>query len=196
MNSGRIPAVLLAGGASSRMGRPKALLCWRDTTVLRVLVDTLCRGGAGPIVVVAGAHAAEIAAALAGAPATAVYNPRHAEGMLSSVRCGWCAVPGDAPGVLLALIDHPAVHSESVRSLLDAFARDSGRIILPTHAGRRGHPVVLPAGLRQPVMTRYDACGLRGLMREFADRVTEVPLADPAILQDLDTPDEYAAARP
>lgn len=190
-----LPALLLTAGASSRMGRPKALLPWRDATVLHTLITTLRRGGADPIAVVTGAHAPEIAATLSGTSAIAVYNPRHSEGMLSSVRCGWSAVPRESAGVLVALIDQPALETATIHRLLAAFAENSACIVVPKYASRRGHPLVLPAHLREAVMSRYDDCGLRGLLRAYSEAVIEVPVADPAVLQDLDTPEEYAAAR-
>jgi molybdenum cofactor cytidylyltransferase/nicotine blue oxidoreductase len=139
-----VDGLLLAAGAGSRMGTPKALVRDADgepwlVRAVRVLVD----GGCPRVVVVLGAGADEALPLLEGTGATAVVAADWADGMSASLRAGLAAAEGtDADAVLVSLVDLPDVGAEVVRRLLDP-APGTGTLRRATYDGRPGHPVVL-----------------------------------------------------
>ena len=114
--------------------------------------------------------------------------------MLSSVRCGIRALPPDCDAAMVALGDQPTVRTRLVSALLQEFARHPGSIVVPAHAGRRGHPVLFPSECFKDVLTRYDGVGLKGLLDAHARRVRELRVDDEMVLHDVDDPEGYGRA--
>src|SRR2546428_11209169 len=102
--SGPVAAIVLAAGASARMGKPKLLLTYHGVPLLRRAVDAATRGGCDAVVVVLGADREHYLPVLKGTPVRPVQNPDFAQGMSSSIRVGVEAVPAgaDAAGIMLA----------------------------------------------------------------------------------------------
>ena len=184
-------AIVLAAGESRRMGVPKLLLPFGKTTVIGHVVDQLLESVIDKVYVVAGCEAHRIAEELSGRPVAVVINPDYQAGMLSSVRCGLRALPRSCEVILVALGDQPAVTSTLVDRLVRAFTTTDKGILVPLHAGRRGHPVLFSERYRSEVLTRYDDVGLRGLLQAHADDVFELGVSTPAVLSDMDRPDDY-----
>jgi nicotine blue oxidoreductase len=173
--------LILAGGAGSRMGGvPKAHLTLGGETFLARLVRLFAAAGCGPIAVVEGAHRLDVPP-----PAFAVAAPDWSRGMRASLRAGLAALP---PGpVLLTHADRPLVEPATLTALLVAPA---GRPAIPVHAGRRGHPVRLPAALRDRLLEEDDT-PLRDVLTAYD--VFYLIVDDPGVLLDVDTPSEYQA---
>jgi CTP:molybdopterin cytidylyltransferase MocA len=186
-------AVVLAAGASTRMGEPKALLAMGDG---RRFVDAIAAsaraGGCGGVLVVVGPpHGEAIRRALGPGVATA-WNPQPERGMLSSVQAGIAALPPSASAILVWPVDVPFVGVATVRSLLDAAP---GKIIVPTHNKRGGHPLRIPRRRFGDVMALDPARGLKALLEAYAVEVERLAVADGAVLVDVDTPGDYARTR-
>lgn len=174
-----IPALILAGGASRRMGRPKALLTLNGETFVARLVRRFVEAGCGPVVVVTGADAAVIGPALP-ADAVEVVAPDWADGMRASLRAGLAVLP---PGdLLLTHVDRPCFADATLDLLLSA---DGG--LIPTFGGRGGHPIRLPGHLR-PRLLEPDDAPLKTLLGD----VRRVPVDDPDVRRNVNTPAEYA----
>jgi len=188
MTGVRIAAIVLTGGKSERMGTPKALLRFRGSTFLARILSSIRSAEIETVVVVAGHHYAEIAAAFPQISIT--YNPNYELGMSTSVQTGLRALPTGVDGVLIFLVDHPLIVPETIRSLYQVLA--PGRIILPVHKSRRGHPIVLASDLFDEVLALPPQLGLNSVVRRNHDRVLEVEVNDAGILQDVDTPEQYA----
>ena len=195
-----IPALLLAAGVSSRMGRPKALLPWEAEPLVRRVARALRDGGAAPVVVVVapGAVGEAISAAVADAPEVAVtVNPRPERGMLSSVQAGLArALEGNArPGAFLVCpCDLPRLSARDVACVLGAWDGDAAGIVAPAFKNKRGHPTLFGVQYAGEVMALDSGnTGLNLVLRRHADRVREVALESDAILRDADTPDEWRA---
>jgi CTP:molybdopterin cytidylyltransferase MocA len=195
MRSIMVVGIILAAGASSRMGRPKALLpIGNDVFVTRVC-RTLLDAGIGDLIVVAGAEHDDIAAAVdeAGLRARVVENPRREEGQLSSVLTGLAVA--DRPGVdavLVHLVDAPLVRPETARAVLDAFLRTHAPIVRPAVGGRHGHPVLFARGVFDELRRADPAIGAKAIMRAHAAEVCNVPVDDEGAWRDIDTPEDYA----
>jgi molybdenum cofactor cytidylyltransferase len=186
-----IPAIVLAAGASSRMGRTKALL---ETdrpgeTFLGRLVSTLRQAGVEDVVVVVGRDP-EVRAAAEAAGARVVENREPDRGQLSSLVTGLDVV--DRPGVrgaLVALVDAPLVSVGTVRAVLDEYRRGGGGLVRPANAGRHGHPAVFDRTLFPELRRADPAAGARAVVRRTT--VREVEVADAGAFEDIDTPADY-----
>ena len=199
-----VPGVILAGGRSSRMGRPKALLPVddRDTFVSR-LVRTLRAAGVAEVVVVAAADGPvdAIRAALAAVqPAPRiVLNPDASRGQLSSLLTGLEAVDRPdrpEPGIdalLTTLVDVPLVGAATVRALLAAHARSRAPIVRPVRQadGAHGHPVIFDRSLFAALRRADPATGAKPVVRARAAEIENVPVDDPGAFRDVDTPAAY-----
>jgi molybdenum cofactor cytidylyltransferase len=195
-----ISAIVPAAGLSSRMGGPlpKPLLPWGASTVIGTVVSTLLAAGVAEVIVVTGHQGEAIAAALAGHAhaVRCVHNPAYASGeMLSSIQAGLAAANPASAGALLALADQPQMELVVVQQVLRAFD-DSGAqaLIIPSHALRRGHPILLPRWLWDEALALPAGDTLRTVIQRHAAAIRYVEVDTPTVLADLDTPEQYAAA--
>ena len=185
----RLAAVVLAAGASTRMGRPKPLLEWRGRPFVWHVLEQARAAGAEPVIVVEGAVVLP-GEELEGA--TIVRNEAWAEGPLGSLQTGlWSVVDGGARGPVLVLtVDRPHVRAETLRALAQAVEADPRAIWQPRFGERRGHPIVYPNDLIPALMTLRPPATPRDLLAEpqGAARRRYLEVYDPAILDNLDAP--------
>ncbi len=185
-----IRGIILAAGLSTRMGTQKMLLPFGGATVVAHVAGQLLASALAEVVVIVGHEGERVAEALAERAVRVVVNELYADGMLSSVRCGLRAL-GPCEAVLVALGDQPSITTALVDELITAYPRCGRGILVPLHAGRRGHPVLFTGRYRDEVLTRFDDVGLRALMQAQPDDVAEWPVADEAVLSDMDYPEDY-----
>ena len=185
----KMAGIVLAAGASQRMGSPKALLRGPDGIPLAARqAEVLRKGGCDPVAVVAGAYVAEVRAGLSSGLAV-VENPRWAQGRATSVQTGLRAFP-DADGWLFLPVDAAGVKAETIREILAAAEKEPQAVLRPVHQGEKGNLLWVPreAGLdllQQPASARVD---------EWArPRARILEVDDPAILRNLNVPEEWAA---
>ena len=196
-----VPAIVLCGGASARMGAPKALLDIGGETFLARVVRVLRSSGTDDVVVVTGSHDAEIREGLGSwspeaMPPRVVFNPDHARGQLTSLLAGLAVV--DHPGVsavLVTLVDHPLVRRETVVALLDAWRTTRAPVVRPRFGDRHGHPVVFDRAVFDELRQAPIDQGARAVVRACGSRVVDVPVDDPGVAADIDTPEDYASAQ-
>ena len=169
------------------MGRPKALLPFRGGTFLSALAGTL-GSLCAPVIAVFGFDGDAVAA---GAPAAVVpvINRDYRLGMLTSLQAGLRALGEIRSHVLFTLVDHPAVTSQTVESLI---AADAG-IAIPRLAGRRGHPVLLQPDIAREFLAEPLTSKVRDVIDRHAARIRYVDVADPGICDDVDDPEIYLA---
>jgi CTP:molybdopterin cytidylyltransferase MocA len=180
------------------MGQPKLILAIGGRTVIARVVSALRDGGAGRVVVVppppdaAGAAILHREAAEAGAEV--VVPPSQPLDMRASFEHGLDRLADlDPPPsvVLLTPADSPGLTAALVARVVAACEAAPGSIVIPTVAGRRGHPVALPWALAQEVRGLPEGVGINALVALMGSRVVELPVDDPGAVADLDTPEDY-----
>lgn len=193
---GSVAAIVLAAGRSQRMGRLKPLLPFGDRPMLaRTLERLLEAGEISPIFVVTGFGAEEIIHSLREYNLIFVSNPDYAAGeMLSSVQAGARALPEDCAAFLLVLGDQPLVRPATFRALIAAWRETHAPLIAPTYEGRRGHPALFSAACIAEILALPAGETLKTVVARHATQRIEVPVPDPAILMDVDTPEDYELA--
>ncbi len=188
--------ILLAAGLSSRMGRPKQLLAWGDRPLVRHVAEQALKSRITGLVIVIGAAADLVRAALAGldGPVLIVENPDYASGQASSLRSGLSALPATARAALVLLVDQPLIRPDLINRLIDEYeAHPQALAVMPRYKGKRGNPVLLAHGLFESVRGVAGDAGARQVLAEHASQIRQLELDDPAVVMDLDTPEDYTA---
>lgn len=185
-----IAAIILAAGASVRMGRPKALLRVEGRTFVRRILDTLHDGGIDEIAVVVRPQHPDAAREAAAGAGRVVVNPCADEGQLSSLIAGLDAV--DVPGVdsiLVTLVDIPLIQASTVRTLVERASQCAAPVVRAAYRGRHGHPVVFKREMFGALRAADPAAGAKAVLQQVT--VEDVEADDPFVLRDVDTPEEY-----
>jgi molybdenum cofactor cytidylyltransferase len=191
-----IPALVLAAGKSSRMGRSKAMLplSSRETFLGRI-VRTFLEAGIDDVVVVLGHGADAIAESMKqhAIRARPVINTRYETGQLSSLVAGLEAVERpEVEAVLLTLVDVPLVAAGTVVAVVERFHRTRAPIVRPVQGNRHGHPVLIDRALFNALRAADPVHGAKPIVRAFASPAGDVPSDDEGAFLDIDTPDDYA----
>ncbi|HEX5227989.1 MAG TPA: nucleotidyltransferase family protein [Bryobacteraceae bacterium] len=188
----QIAGVILSGGASRRMGTPKALLPFRDETFLDRLIRVF-GAACDPLIVVVGAHAEQIRSGIQrSAEVQFAVNPDPERGMLSSLQCGLALVPPDIAAAMFLPVDHPHIEASTIETLAEDFRRNRAPVTVPTYLGEHGHPV----SIARPVIDELlalpaDAKASDVIHRHIAQTVY-IEFHDPAVVTDVDDPAAYA----
>ena len=190
----RFGAVILAAGASTRMGTPKQLLPLGGKPLIVRAVEVALASPAWPVVVVLGAHAEKIRPALARLPVLIAENPAWAEGMAASIRAGLTTLrqfSSKLDAALFALCDQPAFSADVIAQLVAA-QRTTGRSIVAAHYGNRhAAPALFLREHFETLIHLTGEEGARALLNDDPNRIATVDL--PALALDLDTPEDFAA---
>ncbi len=185
-----LAAVILSAGASSRMGRPKALLPYREGTFLEHLIEVTRHPLIGVTRVVLGAGAEVIRAAANLGPSLVVLNTEWEKGQLSSICAGLRSLEGtETDGMILCPVDHPLVSARLVAELVERFYEQKKAIVLPVYNGRRGHPVIFSKALFGELLDAPEDKGARAVVWAHMDEVLEVPTEEEGILLNINDPD-------
>lgn len=190
-----ISAIILAAGKSKRMGQPKMLLPWGDTTVLGRVVKTFSTAGIGDIIIVTGGDRksveAEISKLAEDFPVLAAFNKSFEQGgMMSSIQVGLASILPDCMAALIGLGDQPQVEVKTLKDILTSYEKTGAGIIVPSHENRRGHPVLVDINYRPELLNLNPQSTLRDFLNKHQLEIQYVA-AGASVVQDLDTPQDY-----
>jgi molybdenum cofactor cytidylyltransferase len=189
--------IVLAAGDSSRMGRPKALLDWHGRPLIEHVLATAREGGCTKLFAILGKDADKIRKGAKLEGVTVLVNKRPEDGQVSSTRLGMENLDFSTDCCVVWPVDCPLVKSSDVRALIDTYAKTRAnlmRILMPVYKGKRGHPMLVDIGFRQPFMELKQGETARKVIDDNHTQVREVPSENPGVTVDIDTPEEYEAA--
>jgi len=187
-----LAAVILSGGASRRMGSPKALLAYRGRPFLEHLLDVTTHPKVGVRRIVLGAHADPISNAIALNGEEVVVNQDWEKGQLSSIQAALRSLPAGTDGMLLCLVDHPLVSGSLIDGLVQQFYATRAAVVLPVFEGRRGHPVIFSAALYGELEKAPQELGARSVVWAHKEEVSEYQTTEEGCIVNLNDPDTFS----
>ena len=185
MRSPRIDALILAAGRSLRAGGPnKLLLPWQDKAVVAHAVDAALASRVSAVHVVTGHEPAPLQEVLKGRDVNWIHNPKYHSGISTSISAGVTQLPDQLDGMVLCLGDMPWVSDRQINRLIDGFRPDAVRVAC--FGKRRGHPALFPRAWFEKLLALTGDDLARCLFDHLASAVVEVPMANDAVLRDVD----------
>lgn len=189
-----LAAVILSGGASRRMGFPKALLSYQGRPFLEHLLDVTHHPKISTRRVVLGADAEPIAKEIHLSADEIVINNEWEKGQLSSIHAALRSLPPQTDGILLLLIDHPLISSALVGELIEAFYSSKKPIVLPVYEGRRGHPLIFGSSLFSELLHAPLETGARAVVWNHSSEIQVVQTNEEGCVLNLNDPDTLQKA--
>jgi molybdenum cofactor cytidylyltransferase len=189
-----LAAIILSGGASRRMGSPKALLSYQGRPFLEHLLDVAHHPKIGVRRIVLGADAEPVAKEVDLAPGEIVINEEWEKGQLSSLQAALRSLPPRTDGAILLLIDHPLISSTLVDELIETFYKSGKPIVLPVYEGRRGHPVIFSSALYEELLNAPPVTGARSVVWAHSAEVQIVQTNEEGCVLNLNDPDTMQRA--
>ncbi|MET0983922.1 MAG: nucleotidyltransferase family protein [Steroidobacteraceae bacterium] len=191
--SSQVHVLVLAAGASTRLGEPKQLVRVGGRPALHTVVANAVSIAGHAVTVILGAHARDLTHMLLHSPASVVINREWEEGMASSIRRGMAAVPPGCEAVMMVLGDQVAVTADDLRRLLSAWKGESSTIAASVYEGRAGVPAIFPSWCFSELSQLRGDQGARAILQRNMTRLVHVPMPNAAF--DLDTPEDLVRLR-
>ena len=190
-----VSAIILSAGESTRMGRLKALLPWRDKTLIAYQVESLQEAGVDQAVVVVGHRWEEVEAPVRGLPGvdTAV-NLDYLQGKTTSIKAGLRRVSPSAQAILVLAVDQPRPVG-ILKSLIDVHLERDNLITCPEYGGHRGHPFIFSARLMPELIAiTEEGQGLREVVDRYREDTYRMEVDNPIVTADMNSPDDLKEA--
>ena len=189
--------VILAAGASSRMGRDKALLPWRDGTFLSAAIRAL-QPATELVIVVAGANAANLAPIADADAAFLCVNPNPQQGQFSSLKVGLREVLNyGRDAAIVTLVDRPPAEVGTIGQIKAAFLSSDENIwaVVPDYQGRHGHPFAIGREMIEAFLSAPIHSSAREVEHASQSRIRYLPVSDPLVVANVDTPEDFEKLR-
>jgi molybdenum cofactor cytidylyltransferase len=184
-----VGAIILAAGESTRMGKPKALLRLEGRTFLDRVIS-IYRRSVEKICLILGKDSESIRAETDLTGVTTAVNSQPENGPLSSIHIGLDMLQ-EASGVIIHPVDHPLVSSLTIFSLVQSHSAHPDSILIPRFQGKNGHPVMFPRTYFSELKAAAMNVGARWVVRNHPSQVLYIDVADPGILANINTQEEY-----
>lgn len=189
-----ISGILLAAGLSTRMGAPKQLLPFGESTIVETVVDNMLGAKFDEVIVVVGHRAEEIQTQLGTRPIKTVFNPDYRDGMLTSAQTGIRTLEASNAFALM-LVDQPFITSALIDQVVDAYLQAEKGIALPSYNYKRGHPVIFDQKYARDILAlTSESGGVRTLFKKYGDDIHYVTVDTDAVLRDIDYREDYERA--
>ncbi len=183
-------AIILAAGSSTRYGAPKQLLDWKGKPFVRHIAETALQSGLWPVVVVSGAHHAEIDSCLKDLAVQVVQNENHQQGQSTSIKAGLQTLPVNVGACIFLLADQPQIPVEVIRALVESHSRELQPILAPlVLEERRANPVLFDRITFPDLLKLEGDIGGRAIFSNY--KVEYLPWHDDILLLDVDKPEDY-----
>ncbi len=191
----KISGIILAAGLSTRMGEPKQLLPFRDSTIIETVIDNLLGSKLSEVIVVVGHEADKIQTRIQHKPVKIVFNPDYQDGMLTSAQYGVGSISASADAFAMTLVDLPLITPDLVDMVIDAYVQAEGGIAVPSYNYRRGHPVIFDRRYADDILgLDENSGGVRSLYKKYADDIHYVTVDTDRVLTDIDYRKDYEEA--
>ena len=189
-----VDGVVLAAGRSSRMGTPKTALELDGATFVQRVVRALREGGCRDVVAVVGADDSRAGPEAAAAGARVVMNTARDSEQIDSLRLALRNLMPGAEGIVVLPVDHPRVSAASVEAVIHGWTGTRRPIARASYGGTAGHPTLFAASVFDELLRGELPEGARSVIAAHAAEVLDVPVTDPGVTTDIDTPDDYRRA--
>ena len=186
-----LAAVILSGGASHRMGSPKALLPYQGRPFLEHLLDVANHPSIGARRVVLGPDAEVISSQVALSPQEVVINNDWERGQISSIQAAIRSLPPGTEGILLCPVDHPLISGSLVSDLIESFEKTRAAVVVPLFEGRRGHPVIFASRLYDELLNAPEDKGARAVVWAHSKEICEVSTNEEGCVLNLNDPEAF-----
>jgi len=192
-----ISAIILAAGESKRMGNPKMLLPWAQSTVLGQVILSLKRAGINEILVVTGAERNKVEKLTDDLNIGSVFNADYASGeMLSSIQTGLKALSKKVNAALICLGDQPQVEPEVVQQILQKYSEKPKLLVVPSYQMRRGHPWLVDRSLWVDILKIKPPKSTRDFLNSHVSEIVYIPVNTSSVVEDMDIPEDYEKFKP
>ena len=186
-----VTAILLGAGESKRMGKPKLLLPFGESTMIGTLIGNTLNSSVEKIIVVLGSNYNSLHQTIKDYPVEIVNNSRYRDGMLSSIQCGLKAVPDSADAVMILLGDQPMIGTSEMDKVIESYRDSEKDIIIATHGNKRGHPIIFGSRYISEIGGYPKDSSLRDLLQKHPEDIEETETDNSGILRDIDTETDY-----
>jgi molybdenum cofactor cytidylyltransferase len=187
-----IGIIILAAGASTRLGQPKQLLTYQGKSLIKRIIEVAISSQCQPVVVVLGAYAATIEPHLSNLDISIVYNQQWSTGMASSIRCGLEAIQAIAPdieAIVLMLSDQPFVSVNLINQLTTGYQTTNHTIVASEYAGILGVPALFHKNLFSELSIIQGDIGAKKIIHQHYSNCLSIPFFEGVI--DIDTLEDY-----
>lgn len=192
--------VILAAGASSRMGRDKALLPWPSDSTTETFLSSAIKlflSHVDVVLVVVGKNEAALTPVAYANGASLVVNPDPDRGQFSSLRAGLHEVLNRGrDAAMITLVDRPPVRPETLAALEAAYeqrAIESKWAVIPEYPEVHGHPILAGREMLEAFLKAPETSNAREVLHQYESKITYLPVDDPLIAINVNTPEQYAA---